>query len=428
MCTRIFLLVSALALTACGGGGLRSAGGADPTTTSAAATTTVAASTDPTTLDPGTPTTVPEGAVTTDTTDPNGSGEYFISDELAAQMTVYTVEPGLCLKLTGSEATGIVPLKIGALELPIPQGPRLWTDAMAPPIPSELAPLDQFEYAKAHICSDPLLGNSWGWFMLHRAAIGGKTLLELNPWLSAFDFDVSLINDRAAEFIPLLDIPLAQQTQGQRQVATQKNAEWQVLAGKLVTLLDRYIQYGTQSYQSVDNLHLAGAGASAAQIPEVEVNPNQEALPALLLVLTDKGVCAPVSIIGINVGDMRPEEFTPPVCKSPPPATVPTTSPPTCHCGTTTTTSPPCECGTTTTTTIPTCASGKCDPGTTLPRSTDTTTTTTATTQPASAPTTVSAGAGATNTSVPPSTVAPPVTASPVSASPTTNVPPPADG
>lgn len=363
-----------------------------------------------TTTRPASSSTTTTGPASTETT------VAVVTQDVLDALTVQTVDVEKCIELvTVARSTGVIPYKVGALELPAPQGPRLWNDALSVPLTgTESAAM--LQEAQVSICEDPLLGATWGHFF-SQMEVGGYKLLDLNPWLEVFDVPEDQINDIAVGFIPLLDVRDPSNALKARAVV--KNREWAELAAKLVTLMERFMLSQVESRTTILNYHLVAGGLTVASgLPEVGLNPNQESEPSLVLSVTEKGACVPIKVIGINVGDRRPVEFGVPPCIPPVvstttvPRPTPTTTPP--HV--TTTTTPP-------TTTVP-CPSGKCDPGTTVPPSPETTVPRTTTTQPASAPTTVQAGPGATNTSVPPTTVAPPATV-PNTAPPSVVPPPP---
>lgn len=331
-------------------------------------------------------------------------------EELIALLTVSTVSEGADCPSTGQ--FGVIGLRVGALE-DIP--PRLESDFMSTPVQAT-EPEPARDEIQGAVCEDPLLGVSYLVFFATdvRDELLDKTgidVLELNEWMKPFAVDPSEINSLAAEYIPLLDVEDPSEEQVLNALA--KNREWQKLASYANTLLDRFKVEGIEARPSVVNYHLAIGGLVVGGLPEVERNPNQEDMPALVLSLTEKDQCVPLVEIGINVGDKRPELFEPPVCEPPPPPPPPpsTTTPSTTVPPSTTTpstTAPP-----TTTTTVP-------------PTTTTTTTTTTSTTQPPTTTTTVPCGDKVWNPVTrkcePPPTTVPPPPTTPPPASPTTVV------
>lgn len=368
-----------------------------------------------------------------------------VDDAVRKALTVTSVDDEYCLekvvKYGGSTvATGdgmtVVTFngRIGALE---GTPPRLWSDALDTPY-VKTDPQEMLGETQAEICENPLYGVTVAHFFA-TMSVGDVKLSEINDWLTPFAGDAGQINDKASEFVPLLDV--TSPTDDDKGQAVRQNLAWQQVAGKLGTLLGRFQVVGVQAQASTLNYHLVAGGAVVGGLPEVGLNPNQENLPALVLQLTEKGACAPLKVIGFNQGDKRPEEFAPPACVTP------TTAAPERPV---TTTAKPRKPGKPTTTTVP---QRKKIPTTTVPPATtivpttvpkQTTTTVqsgkqTPTTQappPTTAvppPTTAQpsnggqgdSGDGATNTTSPPTTQAP-APAPPTTSSPTTNPPPPA--
>lgn len=211
----------------------------------------------------------------------------------------------------------VVAWRVGALQA---TPPRMWSDALGVPL-SGSTPQQQLSALQAAICEDPLLGATYA-NMFAGLMVGNVRVGSLNPWLDPFA-DSGQINDRAASYIVLLDGTNPPKDQLKR--AVERNVAWQQVAGKLDTLLGRFVLVGDQSPMSVRNWHLVAGGLVAGGLPEVGLNPNQENLPALVLSVTAKGACAPLALVGANLGDKRPEVFVPPTCTS---SAVPPTKPP----------------------------------------------------------------------------------------------------
>lgn len=203
---------------------------------------------------------------------------------------------------------------IGATK-PVP--PRKWSDAISTPLKGK-SPPDKLRQAKGAVCEDPLYGVTLANFFAN-LNVDGVNVGNLNPWLAPYKGSPEQVNDKAARFMPLLDVKSP--TEEQVQKAAQKNLEYQEFAAKLDTLLGRFKVDGIKSLKSVMNLHLAGGGLKVSGLPEVGVNRHQEALPALVLSVTLKGACAPAKVIGLNTGDKRPEVFATPTCNEQPPGT-----------------------------------------------------------------------------------------------------------
>lgn len=301
-----------------------------------------------------------------------------IDTDLIELLTVTTTTVD-CEKLVGEGATkklddgtAVIDFEVGALA-PVADGGRKWSDAISTPFKATV-PKDALKEIQAAICQDPLLGAT----VAHLFAgfeVQGVKVVDLNDWLKPYGMEADQINDLAAGFIPLLDVS-GTPNQEQLAEAISQNLEYQRLAEKLGTLLDRFSVVGIQAEQSVLNYQLTSGGLVVGKIPEVAINATQESLPALVLELNAKpGIC--LARLGFNAGDKRPEIFDcPPV--NPP------TAPPS---GGSTTTTPPATtapCGDKSSGRLPDESCGV--PYTTVPRS-DTTTPGTGTTRPTVPPT-----------------------------------------
>lgn len=234
----------------------------------------------------------------------------------------------------------LITFKIGAQQAVQPEGPRHSSDSLSVPLAGN-TPQEKFESLKASICTDPLVGSTVAHYFAH-TNVADFNVLEHNPWLMDFNVDDDQINNLAARYVKSADASDAAIVKG--------NLSYQVLAEKLDTLLGRFTIGGIDpGPQSTLNYHLKGPKLG---LPEVGLNPNQEKLPALVLLWTAKGACAPVKVFGFNVLDQRPEEFQIPPCApvpappnggTRPPGTTPSTNPPCKGCITTTTTTTPCK-------------------------------------------------------------------------------------
>ncbi len=392
-------------------------------------------------------------------TDPASDVAPPVGDRIVDLLTVKTTSVD-CVKLVGNTAdlngTPVYGWDEGSLK---GTPPRLWSDAISTPFAAS-DPMGILNEMQRELCVAPLLGVTYANFFA-RMEVGNVKVVDLNDWLKPYAVDPSQVNDQASEFAPLLDV--ADPSQDQVVAAAQKQAEYRTLAERLGTLLTRFWLGEVQAQKSVLNYHLTAGGLSVGGLPEVGINPNQEDLPALLLAVTEKDACVPIKVIGINVGDKRPEEFAPPECNpappkpgEPAPEPPPSFNPPPCKCAkpprkgnppTTvpapTTTQPPRSTTTTTvrpttttipgssttTTTIPTCGrkshwdpqKRQCVPdlptGTTVPPP-PTTAPRSTTTQP---PRDNDSGPGAPPRDNP---ITPPTTVRPPAAPPTTQAPP----
>jgi hypothetical protein len=276
MRTRIAAILLGLVLvaTACGGKDRQLL--LEETSTSAGATTPA---TDPTASAPG-PTAASPTTVTPETTIPGT-----ISQETLQALTVTTVEANKCLELVGS-GDGYVGWDIGALKRTVPDGPRLWNDSISIPLGEAGAePSTMFREFQTNVCEDPILGSTWAYMFAHME-IGGVRVIDLNPWLEPFAVEPEEINDVARSFVPLVDV--ANPSTEQQTAAAEANRSWQAYALRIVTLFERFTVGDVQSWTSVWNMHLTGGGVIVGNFPEVGVNPNQEALPALILSVTER--------------------------------------------------------------------------------------------------------------------------------------------
>lgn len=252
-----------------------------------------------------------------------------VSQDVINALTVRTVSVK-CTTLSGVETVKagndtVVKYDVGALK---GTPPRKWSDAISTSLVGSNA-AQKLENLQASVCVDPLTGSTAA-NMLANLRVGNVSVGSLNPWLSPFQ-ETSRISATAAGFIPLLDVK--HPTSAQTAAAVKQNLAWQAVAERIDTLLTRFHLTGIETLQSVENWHLVAGGLVVGGLPEVGLNPQQEKLPALVLSVTEKGACAPLKVIGFNVGDKRPEVFATPVCtkSSPKPTTPshPATTPPT---------------------------------------------------------------------------------------------------
>lgn len=247
----------------------------------------------------------------------NGKDVDPASQEVIDALTVKTASADAECK---TDDNGLVSYEIGALKA-VPD-PRKWSDALSTPFTATDPDAIRDELQQA-ICQDPLLGNAWLTFYATDVrdalkASRGVDLVELNPWLKPYT-KIDKVNDKAAGFIPLLNV--SDPSDELIGTAIKQNGAWAADAALLNTLFDRFALAGIDARESVVNYHLVAGGLVAEQLPEVERNPNQENLPALIFILTEKGQCQELLAIGANTGDKRPELFREIVDCTPPPAT-----------------------------------------------------------------------------------------------------------
>lgn len=183
---------------------------------------------------------------------------------------------------------------------------RRWSDALSTPLKSvEADKQAQLEEIQASICEDPELGATVA-NLFANMEVGSVKVVDLNPWLKPFAGSAENINDRASEFIPLLDANSP--SEKDITAAITKNSEYEVLAEKLNTMLTRFNNLGKGEGMTVLNYHLTAGGLVVGVLPEVGLNPTQYKAKAIRFLLTQKtGEC--LIEIGFNVGDKRPVTF-----------------------------------------------------------------------------------------------------------------------
>ena len=206
---------------------------------------------------------------------------------------------------------------------------RVWTDAVRPPIASK-----SMEEIYAYILSEPDYGAHVGSGLAHSSIVGGKSLLELNPWLKEFQ-DPTGINDWA-------------------QAAMDGSPAEQLIAAKklaLVVMLLEQLNHPSVGQHSTSfnyNLVVGENGGAMTVNPndpentvkEFELNPIQYVGEFVTVQLTYKGQTGCWLQVGFNTGDGRFAGFTcvPPTVTPPPTpgcvvtATHSCTTPPTPGC------------------------------------------------------------------------------------------------
>lgn len=234
--------------------------------------------------------------------------------ELIALLTVKstTVDCVAQVKEAGTETkkledgSTVYGYEVGALK-DVGVGPefRYKPDSFQLPMVTE-DPTEGREVVQTAICQDPLDGVAVAYFFANWVPFA----LESNPWLKPFVGDAEEINDWALAYMPLFNVE--NPSQALLDKAQAMNLKYQKLAEKLATLVARFSVHGEwEEWLSAMNLHLRPfeRGAMAVgSLPEVEVNPTQENLKALILILDSKtGECW--LIIGFNWFDLRPELF-----------------------------------------------------------------------------------------------------------------------
>lgn len=240
--------------------------------------------------------------------------------ELIALLTVKstTVDCVAQVKEAGAETkkledgSTVYGYEVGALK-DVGVGPefRYKPDSFQLPMVTE-DPTEGREVVQTAICQDPLDGVAVAYFFANWVPFA----LESNPWLKPFVGEAEEINDWALAFMPLFNVE--NPSQALLDKAQAMNLKYQKLAEKLATLVGRFSVHGEwEKWLSAMDLHLRpfeGGAMAVGSLPEVEVNPTQENLKALILILDSKtGECW--LIIGFNWFDLRPELF---VCEQPP--------------------------------------------------------------------------------------------------------------
>ena len=203
------------------------------------------------------------------------------------------------------DSNGLVAFDIGALK-PVGDSGRKWSDAVSTPF-KETAPAKINDELAQAICHDPLMGSMVANYFAN-LKLGDFEVASVNPWLNEFKGDAAkVINVKAASYIGLLNVqnPSADQVTK----AAARNNDYQQLAAKAVTLLTKYAGGDVNADMSETNYHLMGGGLAADNLPAVGLNDKQENLPALQLVLTQKGQDVCLDKIGFNTGDKRLESF-----------------------------------------------------------------------------------------------------------------------
>ena len=204
---------------------------------------------------------------------------------------------------------------------------RVWTESVRPPIATK-----SMAEIYAYILSEPDYGAHVGSGLAHSSIVGGKSLLELNPWLKEFA-DPAGINDWA-------------------QAAMDGSPAEQLIAAKklvLVVLLLEQLNHETVGQHSTSfNYRLVvgqdGSTAMTADpknpngpedtVKEFEISPVQYVGEFVTVQLTYKGQTGCWLQVGFNTGDGRFAGFTcvPPTLGCVVTATHSCTTPPTPGC------------------------------------------------------------------------------------------------
>jgi hypothetical protein len=310
---------------------------------------------------PGTtPGTGPEGTGVTETTAATIVDEAARLEERKRALTIDTVDQNGCVdkvKAANAKATDendkvlVVPSKdgrksiieikrdnIGAL-LPVdPANPKMraFSDAIDTPFLADKSDKEALmAELQLEVCQNPLFGTMVA-NEFANMQIGDVKVVELNPWLKGYEGDPSTINDKAKEFMPLMDTDKDPKdiSAAEVDVADAQNIKYQELANYLNTMLGRFQNNGNQDAGRTSfNYHLDDFGLQVKGLPEISLNDVQydanAPLSAITLTLTRKdGGCD--AEVGFNLWDKRAEAFHPNFkCEeeTPPADTTDTTTP-----------------------------------------------------------------------------------------------------
>lgn len=214
------------------------------------------------------------------------------------------------------KANGLVDFDIG-VQKGVP--PRVNSDDISTPIVATDGEAARDEVQLA-ICLDPVLGYSTA-NVLANLVVAGYNVGDLNSdWLKPYQGDPNQIQGWVEKIVMYDDVQYTPEQIQEHVVAAQ---QYVVFVNKLNTLLDRFKVIGIEARTSVLNLHVVAGNLVVGRIPAIEANPNQDSLPALVLAVTEKDVCAELSAIGFNMEDKRPEVFAAKTCEAPAEAPAP---------------------------------------------------------------------------------------------------------
>jgi hypothetical protein len=191
--------------------------------------------------------------------------------------------------------------------------PKYWSDALSIAFAGiELTNDDLLGLVKRAICEEPVIGSTFMYMMTHNQ-INGIDLVDLQKtdWADEIaSTDIEDLDEFIQQFVPLAFAEDQNKSLSEiklYRIALAANHEYQVFASKAVFILSRY-EFGglLPNFQSTTTYHLVNGGLTADGIPEIEVAEN-ETLPALVFYLTEKAECKPISVVGFNFYDKRPE-------------------------------------------------------------------------------------------------------------------------
>lgn len=138
--------------------------------------------------------------------------------------------------------------------------------------------------------------------------------LQKTDWLDEGLVPQSKLNDQVEEYIPLLYLDEHEQSLSEDklyQMSATAAREYEEMASKLVYFIEHFELGQVMPINSRHSYEIVGGGLSLDQMPEIRVTTALDARPALVFYLTDKTTeCAPLLVLGFNVGDSRPELAT----------------------------------------------------------------------------------------------------------------------
>ena len=277
-----------------------------------------------------------------------------ISDEMKVLLDASRAPKDACLSIVSSKlgesavvngvyTLSIPPAMVGPLpgDLKVKEGDPAalqWSDALNLPLlgstPEEVRDNLYFE-----ICTKPLVGTSLRHLFANLTLPDGTAIIDLQTndeddvnWLDAGDVPEEEISVQAGEYVPLLfasDNLSEEDEEELYNLSATKAREYADLGDYLLHMVSHYELGTLDSLDSRHSYHLVGGGLAVGVVPEVEITTKLDNRLALWFYLTEKTECAPISLLGFNLGDTRPmltdvdltcEALTPPPV-SPPPAT-----------------------------------------------------------------------------------------------------------
>jgi hypothetical protein len=222
------------------------------------------------------------------------------------------------------------------------QDNRLFSDGIANPMTSaEYTDANkealEAEFA-ATMCEDPIVASMVA-NQFANMEVNGVKVVDLNPWLEAYQGSTDEINDNAAELMPAFGKDVSEMSDEEVLAAFEARQEHTELAEKLATLINRFENSGIEDdLTTALNYHVEAGGLTVGQMPEIALNDVQYEGNFLVFQLKLKdGRCLEAFVI--NPNDQRtgevdicdvpetPEKTPPTTGTTPPTHTTPTTPP-----------------------------------------------------------------------------------------------------